>query len=126
MGARTKPVRGTSPNIGPDRRRRPPSTSADCIELELGLDSFVFVGDDALEHAEVKPRWPDVMTIQLPADSDRIPQALRHLWTFAPFATSGEDRRVPGDHDSLLREPHVATLGRELDAALRRAERAAP
>ncbi len=62
-------------------------------ELNLGLSSFIFLDDSPLECAEVRAHCPAVTTIQLPADSDRIPQFLDHIWAFDQLKTTGEDQQ---------------------------------
>jgi HAD superfamily phosphatase (TIGR01681 family) len=51
-------------------------------ELQLGLDSFIFVDDNPVECAEVEARCPGVAAIQLPADPTEIPHFLNHVWAF--------------------------------------------
>ena len=51
-------------------------------DLRLGLDSFIFLDDDAKECAEMRRECPEVATLQLPADSGDIPRFLQHAWVF--------------------------------------------
>jgi FkbH-like protein len=51
-------------------------------ELNLGLDSFVFLEDDGREAAEVRENRPEVVTIQVPSSSGDLPHFLKHLWVF--------------------------------------------
>ncbi|MDO8341560.1 MAG: amino acid adenylation domain-containing protein [Cellvibrio sp.] len=51
-------------------------------ELNLGLDSFLFIDDDSVQCAEVKANCPEVTTLKLPVNYDAIPQFLRKLWVF--------------------------------------------
>ena len=69
-------------------------------ELGLGLDSFVFVDDDPRERAEVKARCPEVLTVEIPSDSEQIPHVLRHVWAFDRAQRSSED----GQRTALYRE----------------------
>ncbi|MFC1758344.1 HAD-IIIC family phosphatase [Planctomycetota bacterium] len=61
-------------------------------ELQLGLDSFVFVDDNPIECAEVRANAPEVLTLQLPSDPRAIPQFLKHAWPFDLIAVTDEDR----------------------------------
>jgi FkbH-like protein len=61
-------------------------------ELNLGLDSFIFVDDNPVECAEVRAALPEVLTLQLPAD-DEIPDFLRHVWAFDRLKVTDEDRK---------------------------------
>ena len=51
-------------------------------ELQLGLDSFIFVDDNPLECAEVEAHCPDVLTLQLPKEPKEFEHFLRHVWAF--------------------------------------------
>ena len=51
-------------------------------ELQLGLDSFIFIDDSALECAEVQAQCPEVLVVQAPADSGEWPALLDHVWAF--------------------------------------------
>ncbi len=62
-------------------------------ELNIGLDSFIFIDDNAKECAEVREQAPEVLTLALPADEARIPQFLEHCWAFDHPAITEEDRR---------------------------------
>lgn len=62
-------------------------------ELQLGLDSFIFVDDDSVECAEMRARCPQVLTLQLPADAEIIPHWLRRVWAFDRGARSPEDQQ---------------------------------
>ncbi len=62
-------------------------------ELQLGLQSFIFLDDSAIECAEVRARCPQVLTLQLPAEAGQIPALLRRVWAFDHAASSPEDRQ---------------------------------
>lgn len=61
-------------------------------ELNLGLDSFIFIDDNPVECAEVKASCPEVLTLQLPVDGD-IPQFLQHVWAFDRLKVTEEDKQ---------------------------------
>jgi amino acid adenylation domain-containing protein/FkbH-like protein len=61
-------------------------------ELDLGLDSFVFVDDNPVECAEVRAGCPEVMVLPLPGDDGAIPRTLEHFWAFDRLRTTAEDR----------------------------------
>ncbi|KRE95920.1 hypothetical protein ASG87_16820 [Frateuria sp. Soil773] len=50
------------------------------VELNLGRDSFVFLDDDPMQVLEVSRRLPEVLALQLPADTTEIPRFLERLW----------------------------------------------
>lgn len=62
-------------------------------ELELGLDTFVFVDDDPVQCAEVRAATPDVLVIELPADPASIAEALGETWELDRAKATEEDRR---------------------------------
>jgi FkbH-like protein len=59
-------------------------------ELNLGLDSFVFLDDNPIECAQMQSELPQVVTIQVPPGPE-IPRLLRHIWNFDKLATTTED-----------------------------------
>ncbi len=61
-------------------------------ELDLGLDSFIFVDDNPKECAEVETGVPEVLSVPLPADPQQIPDFLRHVWAFDHAAVTDADR----------------------------------
>ncbi|MDP1604282.1 MAG: amino acid adenylation domain-containing protein [Legionella sp.] len=67
-------------------------------ELNLGLDSFIFIDDNAIECAEVKAALPDVLVIELPRINSReesIPRLdyLKNIWAFDIHNVSEEDKK---------------------------------
>jgi len=60
-------------------------------QLNLGLDSFVFIDDSALECAQMKEIQPQVLTLQLPADSRQFARLLNQYWPLDLDTTSVED-----------------------------------
>jgi FkbH-like protein len=51
-------------------------------QLQLGLDAFIFIDDDALECEEVAANCPDILTLKLPEGRSAIPKFLEHIWAF--------------------------------------------
>ncbi len=62
-------------------------------ELRLGLESFIFLDNNAAECAEVRARCPQVLTIRLPDEESTIPHVLRHVWAFDRVHLTAEDRQ---------------------------------
>ncbi len=62
-------------------------------DLQLGLDSFIFIDDDPVTCAEVQANCPEVLTLQLPQESSRIPGFLNHVWAFDRLKITGEDEK---------------------------------
>jgi FkbH-like protein len=61
-------------------------------ELNLGLDSFIFIDDNPMECAEVQTNCPEVLTLQLPVKGD-IPKFLQHVWAFDHLKVTEEDKQ---------------------------------
>jgi FkbH-like protein len=62
-------------------------------ELQVGLDSFIFLDDNAIECAEVEARCPEVLTLQLPETEPERSKFLRHVWAFDHLKVTEEDRQ---------------------------------
>ena len=60
--------------------------------LGLGLDSFIFVDDNAKEVGEVMSDCPEVLGLTLPHDETRIAHFLEHVWAFDLLRVTTEDR----------------------------------
>ena len=61
-------------------------------ELNLGLDSFIFLDDNPVECAEVRAGCPEVLTLRLPIDGD-IERFLEHVWAFDRLRVTSEDQQ---------------------------------
>jgi FkbH-like protein len=62
-------------------------------ELQLGLDSFIFLDDSGLECAEVEARCPEVLALQLPQRESDFQKFLSHVWAFDHLKMTKEDRK---------------------------------
>ena len=49
-------------------------------ELNLGLDSFIFIDDDPVQCMEVRSQLPQVLVMQLPKSESEIETFLLHFW----------------------------------------------
>ena len=67
-------------------------------ELNLGLDSFVFLDDNPIECAEVESACPAVLVLQVPRDGAALERMLEHVWAF--------DRLRPVTAEDRLRAQH--------------------
>lgn len=59
-------------------------------ELNIGLDSLIFIDDSPLECAEMRQSCPEVLTLQLPEET-AIETMLNHVWVFDRFQITAED-----------------------------------
>jgi len=62
-------------------------------ELNIGLDSLVFLDDNPAECALVRSRLPQVLTVQLPRDPARYRETLLRLTDFDALTLTEEDRQ---------------------------------
>jgi FkbH-like protein len=62
-------------------------------ELGIGLDSFIFLDDNAKECAEVSEAHPEALTLTLPENIEELPEILNHLWAFDHPVVTEEDRQ---------------------------------
>src|SRR5262249_39661579 len=69
-------------------------------ELQVGLESFIFIDDDPLECAEVQANCPEVLALQLPGNPDALSKFLRNLWVF----DRGNITEEGGERTALYRE----------------------
>ena len=64
-------------------------------DLDLGLDSFVFLDDNPIECAEVTANCPSVTALCMPPTAEELPRFIRHVWALdLPPATSADSGRT--------------------------------
>lgn len=61
-------------------------------ELNVGLDSFIFIDDNPLECSEVIENAPEVLTILLPKNPKSFKLFLNHIWAFDKLKITAEDK----------------------------------
>ncbi|MBU6178687.1 MAG: HAD-IIIC family phosphatase, partial [Verrucomicrobia bacterium] len=66
------------------------------LELNLGLDSFVFLDDNPAEIGEVTANAPGVLALTLPENADEFPAFLEHLWPLDTLPATAEDAARAG------------------------------
>jgi FkbH-like protein len=62
-------------------------------ELNLGLDSFVFLDDNPSERLEVKSRLPEINIIDFPEDVSLLPRELKQVTYFNSLNLTEEDKK---------------------------------
>lgn len=62
-------------------------------DLNLGLSSFIFLDDSAMECSEVMQACPEVLTIKFPEKAQNIADYCDQLWAFDQFRVTDEDRK---------------------------------
>jgi FkbH-like protein len=85
------------------------------FELNLGLDSFAFLDDDAKECAEVRSELPEVVTLRLPEESSQVSCFLEHSWIFDRVqAVTEADRQRSRLYAEQLERSRFAKQARDL------------
>ncbi|MDR3410049.1 MAG: HAD-IIIC family phosphatase [Formivibrio sp.] len=81
-------------------------------ELQLSLDSFIFIDDNPVECAEVQAHCPQVLVLQLPAEIAHIPLFLQHVWAFdRPVTTEAAQQRSAQYRQNQQRETLRSQVG---------------
>ena len=78
-------------------------------ELNVGLDTFVFIDDDPLQRAEVRAHCPEVLVLKVPVGAEDLVPFLEHTWVFDRVRVTAEDRR----RTALYREDRERRSWRE-------------
>ncbi|MEW2169842.1 SDR family NAD(P)-dependent oxidoreductase [Streptomyces sp. NPDC007027] len=88
---------------------KPLNIAALAAELDLGLDSFVFLDDNPVEVAAVRAAHPEVLALQLPVNGEDVPGFLDRIWSLDRLTVTDEDRRrtdfyrARSDRDAMRR-----------------------
>ena len=92
-------------------------------ELELGVDSFLVLDDDARECGELRGDCPEAITLQVPGREDELAHFTKHIWPLdnAKPATDEDLRRSYRYTEQAARKGYEAqaTSFREFLAGLR-------
>jgi FkbH-like protein len=60
-------------------------------ELNLGIDSFIFLDDSAFEIEQMSYSYPEVLCITVPEEPSTFRGFLNHIWQFDVFQVTEED-----------------------------------
>src|SRR5579883_2609194 len=97
-----------------------PNLASLAQELNLGLDSFIFLDDDSKECGEVQASCPSVATLPLPHTAQEIPHFLRHVWAFDRVrASTAEDKARTASYQQSVERQKLAKQAKSLDDFLR-------
>jgi len=88
-------------------------------DLNLGLDSVVFIDDSQVEQDWVRQALPDVLVPEWPADKRLYPHALRRLDCFEQPKLTDEDRRRAETYLHERKRTELKTQTTSLDEWLR-------
>lgn len=87
-------------------------------ELQLGLDSFIFLDDNPIECAEVRAACPEVLTLQVPANGEELPHFLNNIWAFDTQAATAEDAQRTQMYRQNMEREQYRTKSISLDSFL--------
>ncbi|MEZ4691269.1 MAG: HAD-IIIC family phosphatase [Ignavibacteria bacterium] len=62
-------------------------------ELNLGINSFIFLDDNEFETDQMTQNCPDVLSLTLPDEDESYSEFLNHIWAFDYFRITDEDRK---------------------------------
>ena len=80
-------------------------------ELNLGLDSFIFVDDNPAECAEVSANCPEVLALRFPSSDDDVLKFTNHTWLFdRDSGTREDDKRTRLYKENAEREHYRSSF----------------
>ncbi|MBI4022152.1 MAG: HAD-IIIC family phosphatase [Candidatus Andersenbacteria bacterium] len=91
-------------------------------ELDLGLDSFVFLDDDPAQRAQVRAALPEVAVVEVPDDPARYLAALASRHYFDSYQLTDEDSRRGEMYVAQRRRRELQSAVVDLTEYLRRLE----
>lgn len=91
-------------------------------ELNIGLDSLIYIDDSPVECAEVMTSQPSVLTLQLPEDHYQITDFLRHIWALDRLKVTREDTQRTEMYLAEKRRKEIQQQVPSLDDFLRSLE----
>ncbi len=96
------------------------------VELNLGLDSFVFIDDNPAERAIVSAQLPSVSVPDVGSEVSLFPQIIQHQHLFEAVTLSQEDlqrsAQYAGNTARVAQQAKFANYGEYLDSLLMSAE----
>lgn len=70
---------------------KPLNISAIAAELNVGVDSFIFIDDSSFEVEQMQMATPEVLALNLPAEDEEIKSFIDHTWELDVFKITNED-----------------------------------
>lgn len=87
-------------------------------ELNLSLDSFIFIDDNPVECAEVQAHCPEALTLQLPTAPDSLTDFVNHSWVFDLLKRTAEDQQRTAFYRQERAREQVRAAGLTFEAFL--------
>jgi len=91
-------------------------------ELNIGLDSMVFMDDSPIERELIRQVLPEVLTVELPTDPSRYRMTLEELSDFELLAITKEDETRVAQYQAIRKRESVRTSSATLEEYLRSLE----
>jgi FkbH-like protein len=91
-------------------------------ELNIGLDSLVFIDDNPVERELVRQMLPEVLTVELPRDASQYRSTLEDLTDFELLALTREDELRVSQYQANRRRQALERSSGSLDDYLRSLE----
>ncbi|MGE5473425.1 MAG: thioester reductase domain-containing protein [Ignavibacteriales bacterium] len=88
-------------------------------ELNLGLDSFIFIDDNPIECSKMVENHPEVLTLQLPTEEEFIPMFLKHVWAFDKVKVTKEDSLRTTMYQAEKKRKEIKNTGLSLEDFIR-------
>ena len=87
-------------------------------ELQLGLDSFLFIDDSPVECEEVRTNCPEVITLQLPESSAAIQSFLESIWVLDKLNITKEDQKRAAFYKQNVKREQIRSQAMDLRSFL--------
>ena len=91
-------------------------------QLDLGLDSFIFLDDNPIECAGVRQTCPQVLTLQLPTDTSALDGFVANVWALDIQNATAEDRNRTEMYRQNIQREQVRNAAATLSEFLERLE----
>jgi len=91
-------------------------------ELNLGVDSLIFIDDNPVECSKMVENCPEVLTLQLPSNEELIPLFLKHVWAFDRAKVTKEDTLRGSMYEAEQNRKEVQEAVHSLDEFLKKLE----
>ncbi|MGE5329181.1 MAG: thioester reductase domain-containing protein [Deltaproteobacteria bacterium] len=88
-------------------------------ELNLGLDSFIYLDDSSIECLKMVENCPEVLTLQLPSKEELIPLFLKHVWAFDRENITKEDALRTSMYEAEKKRKEIKDTGVSLEDFIR-------
>jgi FkbH-like protein len=99
-------------------RPKPENLAEIAAELNIGIDSLVFFDDNPAECALMRQMWPEVLTIQAPADPAKSVELLTESGALERLSFTAEDRQRGAMYAQQQSRQHAATAAGSLEEFL--------